>query len=270
MLFKKYSDKLNGYWEAKYDYYAEIRNGEITLRDGSKRVMFKTSIKYDLKKLESGEKTELNIGYTTIAANYKGEPMWYITAFYCENGKIYMDSYYTITDKNYHNEFKKVDHDPFYNVLVLDDKYLKQLQGEWVEWRKDKSTNSTIEIKGNEIRFLYTGSVIDKRKFHVIAYRSSPEQVFISDEDLCTTGIGMYSTLDVLPDMLTGYEMVCDMDMPLSVFARRDMLDKIIVPPAAMREPRNTMMCDDPPVMTDPVDDPPEKSSEMKGEGKQR
>ena len=44
--------------------------------------------------------------------------------------------------------------------------------------------------------------------------------------------------------MLTGYEMVCDMDMPLSVFARRDMLDKIEIPPAAMREPRNTMICE--------------------------
>jgi hypothetical protein len=63
----------------------------------------------------------------------------------------------------------------------------------------------------------------------------------------------MYSTLDILPDMLTGYEMVCDMSMPLSVFARRDMLDKIAVPPDALKEPRNTMLYE----RTERIDVPP-------------
>ena len=91
---------------------------------------------------------------------------------------------------------------------------------------------------------MYSGSVIDKQKFHVIAYRSNPKNAFINNEDLTVSGIGMYSTLNIYPDMLTGYEIVCDMDMPLSVFARRNMLDKIQIPPEAMKAPRNTMMCD--------------------------
>ena len=248
----RYSDKLNGYWEEGYHYYFEIRGKEFTLRDASKRVKFETTVKYDAKKLESGEKTELEIGETTLAKTYQGEPMWYITGLYYENGEIHMDTHYTIMgDSSY--TLHKVDHDPFYNYVILDKEYLKKLQGEWVQWRADKNTDSSIVIKNNEIRFMYSGSVLDKHKFHVIAYRSNPKKPFINDEDLTVSGIGMYSTLDILPDMLTGYEMVCDMSMPLSVFARRDMLDKIAVPPDALKEPRNTMLYE----RTERIDVPP-------------
>ncbi len=243
MFFKKYSDKLNGYWEEGYYYYVEIRDDEMTLRDSGKRIVFKTSIKYDKKKLESGEKTDLIIGNKTLSSNYKGEPMWWITAFYYEDGNIIMDSHYTIMG-DYHNVLKKVDHDPFYNFIILDKAYLPRLQGEWVEWRKDKNTDSTIEIKDNEIRFKYSGSVLEKQKIHVLAYRSDPKKAFINNEDLTVSGVGMYNALYVYPDMLTGYEMVCDLEVPMTVFARRDMLDKIEIPPEALREPRNTMVVD--------------------------
>ena len=237
----RYSDKLNGYWEEGYHYYLEIRDKKFVLRDYAKRIIFETDVKYDAEKLEKNEKTGLAIGNTTLAKTYKGEPMWYITGLYYENGEIRMDTHYTITgDSSY--VLHKVDHDPFYNLLILDDKYLKLLQGEWVQWRADGNRDSVIRIKGNDISFLYRGSVMDKSKFHVLAYRSDPDNAFISSEDLTVHGIGMYSELKIEPDMLTGYEMVCDMDMPLSVFSRRDMLDKIDIPPAAMREPRNTVI----------------------------
>lgn len=237
----KYSDMLNGYWEEGYHYYFEIRGKNFTLRDASKRVVFETTVKYDAKKLEQGEKTELVIGETALARTYKGEPMWYITGLYYENGEIHMDTHYTITgDSSY--TLHKVDHDPFFNLLILDDKYLKLLQGEWVQWRSDGDKSSTLEIKKNEIRFLYKGSVLDRAKFHVLAYRSNPDNAFINSEDLTVRGIGMYNELKIQPGMLTGYETVCDMDMPLSVFARRDTVDKIDVPQAALRSPRNTMI----------------------------
>lgn len=213
---------------------------KFVLRDYGKRIIFETDVKYDAKKLESGEKTVLTIGETALARTYKGEPMWYITGIYYENGNIHMDTHYTITgDSSY--DLHKVDHDPFYNLLVLDDKYLNGLQGEWVQWSKNGDKNSTLRIKNNEISFLYRGSVLDKAKFHVLAYRSDPDNAFISSEDLTVHGIGMYNELKIKPDMLTGYETVCDADMPLSVFARRDMLDKIEIPAAAKREMRNTM-----------------------------
>ena len=239
----RYSDKLNGYWEEGYHYYFEIHDKSFILRDASKRVVFETSVKYDAKKLEKGEKTELITGETALAKTYKGEPMWYITGLYYENGEIHMDTHYTIMGDNSY-VLHKVDHDPFYNLLILDEKYLKQLQGEWVQWRADGSKKNTIEIVKNEIRFLYDGSVLDKAKFHVLAYRSNPDNAFISSEDLTVHGIGMYNELKIEPGMLTGYETVCDMDMPLSVFARRDTVDKIDVPPAARRAPRNTMICE--------------------------
>ncbi len=241
-----YSDKLNGYWEEGYHYYFEIRGKKFVLRDSSKRVTFETTIKYDKRKLERGEKTELIIGETTLASTYKGEPMWYITGLYYENGIIHMDTHYTIMgDSSY--DLHKVDHDPFYNLLVLDDKYLDRLQGDWVQWSMDGKSKSALRIFKNEISFIYDGTVLDKAKFHVLAYRSNPENVFISSEDLTVHGIGMYNELKVEPDMLSGYEMVCDAEMPLSVFARRDMVDKIAVPPAATRPVRNTMMHFEPP-----------------------
>lgn len=239
----RYSEKLNGYWEEGYHYYFEIRDGKFTLRDASKRIAIDTTVKYDAKKLEAGEKTELEIKDTVLTRSYKGEPMWYITALYYENGEIHMDTHYTITgDDSY--VLKKVDHDPFYNFILLDKEYLPRLQGEWVQWHKDKSTKSTLVIKGNEIRFLYDGSVLNKCKIHVVAYRSYPQKIFLNNEDLTVSGVGMYSSLDIGQDMITGYEMVCDMDMPLSVFARRDMIDKIEIPAAALRKPRNTMICE--------------------------
>ena len=82
----RYSDKLNGYWEEGYHYYFDIRKNKFTLRDASKKVKFETWIKYDAKRLESGERTELQIGEKMLATTYKGEPMWYITGLYYENG----------------------------------------------------------------------------------------------------------------------------------------------------------------------------------------
>ncbi|MBO4422148.1 MAG: hypothetical protein J5879_01825 [Clostridia bacterium] len=239
----RYSDKLNGYWEEGYHYYFDIRKNKFTLRDASKKVKFETWIKYDAKRLESGERTELQIGEKMLATTYKGEPMWYITGLYYENGEIHMDTHYTITGDD-HYVLKKVDHDPFYEFLIRDDEYLKRLRGEWVRWNEDGNTSNTIEIKGNEIRFLFEGRLMEKCKFHVLSYRSSPDRVYLNNYDLTVSGLYMFSQLDVLPDMLTGYEMVCDMDMPLSVYARRDMLDKITVPAAALKKPRNTMVYD--------------------------
>ena len=248
----KYSEKLNGYWEEGYHYYFEIRDKKFTLRDASKRIVFETTVKYDCKKLESGEKTGLEIGETTLAKTYKGEPMWYITGLYYENGEIHMDTHYTIMgDSSY--VLHKVDHDPFYNLLVLDKEYLPRLQGEWVRWRKDGSTDETLIIKKNAISYRYQGSEIMKCSFHVLAYRSSPETVFLRDEDLTNSNLGMFSQLDVAPDMLSGYEMVCDMSMPLSVFVRREMLGKVEIPAAAFAEPRNTMMYEPPRVDETPM-----------------
>lgn len=254
----RYSEKLNGYWEEGYHYYFEIENGKFTLRDASKRIVFTTTVKYDAKKLDNGEKTELEIGEKTLAKTYKGEPMWYITGLYYENGRIHMDTHYTITgDSSY--DLYKVDHDPFYNFVILDKEYLPRIKGEWIQWSKNKDNKNKIVIKGNELRFLYGNSVIDKRKIHVVAYRTNQNKVFINDEDLTVSGVGMFTPLDVEPDMLTGYETVCDMAMPLSVFARRDMLDKIEIPLAALREPRNTMICE-------PMTDEAPKIKEMENE----
>lgn len=70
--------------------------------------------------------------------------------------------------------------------------------------------------------------------------------MFINDADLTVSGILMFSRLDVAPDMISGYEMVCDADMPLSVFVRKEMLGKIEIPGEAKRPIRNTMIYEPP------------------------
>lgn len=257
----KYSDKLNGYWEEGYHYYFDIRDGSFELRDAGKRVVFKTEIEYDADALERGEKTELKIGETTLAKTYKGEPMWYITALWYEDGQIHMDTHYTITGDD-HYVMKKVDHDPFYNYLIRDDEYLKSLQGEWIEWRKDGKIKSKLMIKDNRISYMFDDSELDSANFHAVSYRSSPDRVFLNNEDLTVSGILMFSSLDVKPDMISGYEIICDAQPPLSVFIRRDDLGKIQIPEAAMRPMRNTMeYVPEPPQTTSPG------QSESKGKG---
>ena len=239
----KYSEKLNGYWEdANHNYYYfNIRDGSFELRDGSKRVTFTTTIEYDADALERGEKTALNIGETVLSRSYKGEPMWWITALWYEDGQIQMDTHYTITGDS-HYTIIKVDHDPFYDYLIRDDEFLDSIQGEWVEWRKDGKTTSTLFIDGNRISYRYDGHELSSDNFHVLSYRSSPDRVYLNDEDLTVSGIMMFTWLDLEPDMISGYEMVCDADPPLSVFARREKLDKIEIPAEAKRPMRNTMV----------------------------
>ena len=237
---------LNGYWEEGYHYYIEIRDGRFILRDAGKRVTFETDVEFDPEAAAAGERADLKIGRTSIADTYKGEPMLYITDIYYEAGEIHLLTYFTITKRAEHYLLKKVDHDPFYNTIILDDEYLDRLSGVWVEWSRNKDSKLELRIKGNDAFIFYDGHEIFRDRIHVAAYRSNPERILIVNYDLTVDGVANYSEMIVHPDMLTCYEQVCDMEMPMTVFTRREMLDKIVVPAAALSEPRNTMcICDE-------------------------
>ena len=94
-----------------------------------------------------------------------------------------------------------------------------------------------MQINGNTISWFGCGG-----SFHVVSYTYDRSSVYIVPEDLTRSDFGGFTNVRVYPDKLTTTMMVCDMNMPLSVFAREDMLDKIEIPSGARVAPRNTMM----------------------------
>ena len=75
----------------------------------------------------------------------------------------------------------------------------------------------------------------------MISYRYDPNKVLLTPEDLSREQFRGITQIEVLPDMLVTKMIVYDMDIPDTVFARRDKLDTIIPPPSATKTPRNTM-----------------------------
>ena len=122
---------LDGYWDEGYHYYLSVKGNKAELRDYAKRIIFTTSLKYDKKAVQRGEKTELTLGQTVLSRAANGEPMTWIKKLYYDEGNIVMEYYYTIMgDTTY--TLHKVDHDPFYNIVIRDDEILPKLQGLWI------------------------------------------------------------------------------------------------------------------------------------------
>lgn len=249
---------LDGYWEEGYHYYLYIKGKSAELRDYAKRVIFKTSIKYDKKALEKGEKTELVLGDTVLSRAANGEPMTWIKKLYYEGGEIVMEYYYTIMgDTTY--KLHKVDHGPFDNIVIRDGEILPKIQGEWIEWRKDGNykDNYGIRIKNGTLRYGTDTYSMFKAEIHAISYKTSPNWILITPKDLTVTEFPGMSQINYEGNMLTSYMIICDVSTPMSVFMRRNDLGKIPVPPDALREARNTMLCVDEPMTSRPMTDEP-------------
>ena len=98
--------------------------------------------------------------------------------------------------------------------------------------------------------------------FHVVSYAYDPDKVFLIPEDLCNDSFPAFTRIEVGKDMLSCYMMVYDMSVPLSVFARKDMLDQIEIPEAAKRKAVNTMVNRDPKTDFLKIDEPLKKEPE--------
>lgn len=235
-----YSDKLNGYWEEGYHYYIEIKDNEIITRDYRKKTELKTTISYDAKQLESGERTVIST-QETVLTHYvpSGKPYTVLRELAYESGELKLLYYCTMNMEETTYTLKKVDHGPFDNIIIRDDEYLDFLQGEWVEWSEDK-TESILTINGNKLSWRRGGA--QNVGFHVISEKNFPDTVEIVPEDLTEHSFSGFGAINVLPDMLTTFLQVFDMSMPKTVFARADMLDKITIPEDAKTKPQNIMM----------------------------
>lgn len=233
-----YSDQLNGYWEEGYHYYIEIRDGEMTVRNYRRKVNLKTHISYDAELLESGARTVISLENTVLSRDANGDPFTMIRELAYENGELKMLYYYTIMGETLYT-LKKVDNGPFDHIIIRDEEYLDFLQGKWFMWSADGQPRDVLTVSGGE--FVWGWSCKESIPFHVISYTYAPDKVRIVPADLTESEFPGFTAIDVLPDMLTTYMIVYDMNVPMTVFARADMLDKIKVPEAAKTTPRNTM-----------------------------
>ena len=231
----KYSDKLNGYWEEGYHYYLEFRDEKLTVRNYRREIALETTVSYDCAALERGERTVITLKDNVLSRSWDGEMMTEIRELAWENGELKMHYYYTIMGDT-HYTLKKVDRGPFDHIRIRDDEFIKQLQGTWVEWR-ESGKGSVLTIIGNSVRWFGTES----EKFHVVSYDYAPDKVLLVPADLINDNFRGFTAIEVRGSILTTRMMIMDASVPLTVFARRDMLDKITVPEAAKEPIRSTM-----------------------------
>ncbi len=230
----KFSEKLNGYWEEGYHYYLEFRNEKLTVRGYDRSVTLETTVSYDADLLDSGERTVIDLADNILSRTATGEMMTEIKELAYDNGELKFLYYYTIMGETLYTLTKK-EKGPFDHIKIRDEEFIDKLQGAWYEWNGDK--NNPLIIKNNQVEWFRI-----MEKFHVVSYNYAPDDIYIVPESLTRSDFGAFTSIRVYPDMLTTTMMVCDMSMPLSVFAREDMMDKIKIPDAAKRPAQNTMI----------------------------
>ncbi len=232
----KYSDKLNGYWEEGYHYYLEFRDEKLTVRNYRREIALETTVSYDAEKLESGERTVITLEDNILSRTYEGEMMTEIKELAYENGELKFLYYYTIMGETLYT-LKKTENGPFDHIIIRDDEFIDSLQGKWEEWTPSGKGGNPLVIKDNKISWISPES-----SFHVVSYKYDPDSVYIVPENLIDDNFPGFNKVQVYPDKLTTRMMVFDMSVPLTVFAKEGMLDKIEIPSAAKEPARSTMM----------------------------
>lgn len=231
----RYSDKLNGFWEEGYHYYLEFRDERLIVRGYDRSVTLETTVSYDADRLEAGERTVITLADNVLSRTWEGKMMTEIKELAYENGELKFLYYYTIMGETLYT-LKKTDHGPFSHIIIRDEEFMDKLQGRWERWSQSGNSSEPMIIEGNKISWAGGGG-----HFHVVSYTYDRQSVYIVPESLTRDDFGAFTKVSVLPDKLTATMMVCDMSMPLSVFARKDMLDKIDIPAAAKQPARSTM-----------------------------
>ena len=234
-----YSDKLNGYWEEGYHYFLEFRDEKMTVRRYDRVIQLETTVSYDAAAMDRGEPTLITPANDRLSSGLTGNMMREIHELRWEDGVIHM-TLHDYADEYLPFTLKKVEKDPFSHIVIRDDEFLEGLQGVWKEWG-GKASSHDLVITGNELQWGVWGG----GKFHVISYNYDgnydPNRVYLVPEDLTRDSFSGFTKITVKRDMLTTSLIVYDMSVPTTVFAREDMLDKIVVPGSAKRPAVNTM-----------------------------
>ena len=225
------SDILNGYWEEGYHYYLEFQDDSLIVRGYDRKVVLETKVSYE----EKDDLIEIRLKDNFLSYTYDHQMMSEIRRLTYEDGLLKLLYHSTINGETEY-VLKKVDHSPFSHIIIRDEEYIDSLQGKWYRWN---GNGDYLEIKGNKVYWMNM-----EEEFHVVSYVSVPDKVQLVPADLCQGNFRGFTSIDVKEDMLTCYMIVYDMSVPLSVFARKEMLEKISVPEEAKRKPSNTMTSD--------------------------
>ena len=234
---RKFSDKLNGFWEEGYHYYLEFDNEKLTVRNYDRSVAIRTTVDYDAKAIDRGERTVISLADNVLSRDGSGEPFTMIRELAYEGGELKFLYYYTIMGEKLYT-LKKVDHGPFAHIIIRDDEYLKQLQGSWYQIRGGKLTDEKMVIVGNTIKALWS----EAKPFHVVSYTYDKDSVYIVPENLISSDFGGYTAVEVKPGMLTTRMIIYDASMPVFNFVRKGDVGKVNVPDEADRPVGSTMV----------------------------
>ena len=230
-----FSDKLNGFWEEGYHYYIEIRDARLTLRRYDRMITLETEISYDADALERGERTVIALEDPVLSRTVTGEFMSRIDELAYADGILTLVRNYLDEEKTAYT-LRKTDHGPFDHIRIRDDEFVPALQGEWVRW----TANGPGDVLTIQDRTLSWG-IWGGGRFHAVSYNYAPDKVQLVPEDLTRENFPGFTAVKVEKDMLTTRMIVYDASVPLTVFVRRDMLDKVEIPGAAKQPIVSTM-----------------------------
>lgn len=200
---------LKGAFEERYTigHRVEIEGSKFTYLWRGK-VILETTFK---SKQTSDNRIDLALKFNELRNNLSdNEPYATIEEVYFENGKLYVNVVYKIAglDKFALERTENLR----YGNYVIDDKYLKELNGKWT----DENGYEHLEIKNGVI-----SDGREKRKIHIMHY---PENnvLFIKDDDPSREGVLGYITLKYLGNgLISGTIFVCDAD-PIEVTLRKE------------------------------------------------
>ena len=172
--------ELDGYWESGYDYYVEIDGGHILIRDYAKVSVLDTSF---TREAADAGKTVLTLAENGLS--YDGDRvLMHVDEIYSEDGALKMSVSYTFMDRIDGFTLEKVGHDPFADLIIMDDEFLPLLEGTWIE-EDGGEYPYTIEFRGNVMTMKLDGKKIAKDRIHVVRYASDDlQRVRLAPEDL--------------------------------------------------------------------------------------
>ncbi len=224
---------LNGCWEEGYHYYLELSDDSLRLRRYDRAIVLETAVTYQWK---NKERCEILPQDRILSYSVDHRMMSEIRSLTYEKGEIRL-LYYSLINGETEYILHKTDRSPFSHIIIRDEEYLDSLQGKWKRYKGD----DFLKIKGNTLSWMGM-----EEKFCVVSYAYDPDKVYIHPADLSRDNFPAFTQIEVRKDMLTCTVIVMDASMPLTVFAREDMMNRRTIPEAADRGMKNTMLKKEP------------------------
>ena len=200
---------LEGYWESGYDYYFEIRKNRLTVLEYSKRKVLETPFELTDVDVGNGSAT-LELKKSLLSYEGSDRPYGEFTSVQLINGRIEVEYHFTTVDGERSVTLEKKEHDAFYNIEILDDTLLPELQGSWSE-TSSNGDGISLSINGDKLSILFGGSVEYSGRIHVISYRTSPGHVYVVNSSLTTVStLGPFKDFTYAGGELTTVMQVLD------------------------------------------------------------